>query len=165
MSEGLKGLSPSPKKTVTSKNPSKEVSTPACKPRLFLFDLILWCVTFLCFLLQLTRGRKPILMLGLGIQWRWFWQWWLTAATHQAEKSSSGIVARRPDAKCQRPTWRYKWSGIVSGRKCTQKDLLNALKDGRRWNKNYSSNWASHKRVWYADCKGSCRLTKSIMVS
>lgn len=34
-------------------------------------------------------------------------------------------------------------------------------KDGRRWNKNYPSNWAGHKRVWYVDCKGSYRLTNN----
>lgn len=34
-------------------------------------------------------------------------------------------------------------------------DLKNALKDGRKWNKDCPSKWTGHKRVRYANCKGS----------
>ena len=35
------------------------------------------------------------------------------------------------------------------------KNSLKLLKDGRRWKKNCPTNWQGHKRVRYADCKGS----------
>jgi hypothetical protein len=35
------------------------------------------------------------------------------------------------------------------------KDALKLLKDGRRWKKNCPTNWQGHRRVRYADCKGS----------
>ena len=40
-------------------------------------------------------------------------------------------------------------NGLVSFRieNVPKKDLLNALKDGRRWKKNCPSNWAGHKRA------------------
>ena len=34
-------------------------------------------------------------------------------------------------------------------------NLKNALKDGRKWNKDCPSKWKGHKRVRYANCKGS----------
>ena len=50
----------------------------------------------------------------------------------------------------------------VDGKKVYKtKDLENkskiyqALKDGRKWKKDYLTSWAGHARVRYADCKGS----------
>lgn len=40
-------------------------------------------------------------------------------------------------------------------------DLHNALKDGRKWNKNCPSKWSGHTRVRYANCKGSYACTFS----
>lgn len=43
-----------------------------------------------------------------------------------------------------------------------QKDTVKALKDGRRWKKACPTSWQGHRRVRYADCKGSykCDQTK-----
>ena len=44
---------------------------------------------------------------------------------------------------------------VIDGFTTKNRNALKLLNDGRRWKKNCPTNWQGHKRVRYADCKGS----------
>ena len=44
---------------------------------------------------------------------------------------------------------------VIDGFTTKKRNALKLLNDGRRWKKNCPTNWQGHKRVRYADCKGS----------
>ena len=67
---------------------------------------------------------------------------------HQWDDVEKETVDRLPEAIDG--TKVYVINGFTKG-----KDSVKLLKDGRRWKKNCPTKWQGHKRVRYADCKGS----------
>ena len=43
----------------------------------------------------------------------------------------------------------------------TNKNVVTALQDGRKWNKNCPTSWKDHVHIGYADCKGSHKCARN----